>query len=185
MTPSFLVYILMPSWHGENILNIHAPHKPGKMVLLQKRLVRVITCCHYRAHTEPLMIANQLLSIHEKPICIWYLYVQLCDPEFTSNLRKLFPTKQRCPWSKYSPSNWFFIYHSVDFKFEDLVSIYMNLKCAIHLQRTYIQDINISNELQKETASILNWQKFADNCEPILKVHAYLWYRCLCIYMCM
>ena len=62
------------------------PTNLGRMVLLQKRLVRIVTCSHYRAHTEPLMLAR------------------LCDPEVTSNLRKLFPTKQRCPWSKYSPS---------------------------------------------------------------------------------
>ena len=36
-----------------------------RMVLLQKRLVRVVTCSHHRAHTEPFMLANQLLSIHD------------------------------------------------------------------------------------------------------------------------
>ena len=32
---------------------------------MQKRLVRVITCSPYRAHTEPLMLANRLLSLHD------------------------------------------------------------------------------------------------------------------------
>ena len=41
------------------------PTNLGRMVLLQKRLVRVVTCSHYRAHTEPLMLANQLLSIND------------------------------------------------------------------------------------------------------------------------
>ena len=41
------------------------PTNLRRMVLLQKRLVRVVTCSHYRAHTEPLMLANQLLSIND------------------------------------------------------------------------------------------------------------------------
>ena len=36
-----------------------------KVVLTQKRLVRIITCSHYRAHTEPLLLANRLLSIKD------------------------------------------------------------------------------------------------------------------------
>ena len=108
MILSFLVYVLMPSWHGKDILNTHAvskcagiflkarkklnkgalislyysfaypyfiyckhvwgntyPSNLERMVLMQKRLVRVITCSHYRAHTEPLMLANRLLSLQD------------------------------------------------------------------------------------------------------------------------
>ena len=41
------------------------PSNLERMVLMQKRLVRVITCSHYRAHTEPLMLANRLLSLQD------------------------------------------------------------------------------------------------------------------------
>ena len=41
------------------------PTNPGRMVLLQKRLVWVVNCSQYRAHTEPLMLVNQLLSIYD------------------------------------------------------------------------------------------------------------------------
>ena len=34
----------------------------NKLVLIQKKLVRIITCSPYRAHTEPLMYANKILS---------------------------------------------------------------------------------------------------------------------------
>ena len=41
------------------------PSNLERMVLMQKILVRVITCSHYRAHTEPLMLANRLLSLQD------------------------------------------------------------------------------------------------------------------------
>ena len=34
----------------------------NKLVLIQKKLVRIITCSPYRAHTEPLMYAYKILS---------------------------------------------------------------------------------------------------------------------------
>ena len=34
----------------------------NKLVLIQKKLVRIITCSPYIAHTEPLMYANKILS---------------------------------------------------------------------------------------------------------------------------
>ena len=42
--------------------NTYPPY-PERKVLMQKRLVRVITCSHYRAHTEPLMLANRVVSL--------------------------------------------------------------------------------------------------------------------------
>ena len=74
-----------------------------RMVLMQKRLVRVITCPHYRAHTEPLMLANRLLSLQDN-------YV----------------TQKQI----------IFMYHSADFRYEDLVLRYMDLKCGIHFRHT-------------------------------------------------
>ena len=35
----------------------------NRLVLIQKKLVRIITCSPYRAHTEPLMYANNMLSV--------------------------------------------------------------------------------------------------------------------------
>ena len=37
----------------------------NKLVLKQKKLVRIITCSPYRAHTEPLMYANKMLSVSD------------------------------------------------------------------------------------------------------------------------
>ena len=36
-----------------------------KLYLLQKKLVRIITSSHYRAHTEPLFTSNQILDIYD------------------------------------------------------------------------------------------------------------------------
>ena len=41
------------------------PSNLEKVVLIQKKLVRIITCSPYRAHTEPLLLANRLLSVKE------------------------------------------------------------------------------------------------------------------------
>ena len=37
----------------------------NKLVLIQKKLARIITCSPYRAHTEPLMYANKMLSVSD------------------------------------------------------------------------------------------------------------------------
>ena len=65
------------------------PTNLGRMVLLQKRLVRVVTCSHYRAHTEPLMLANQLLSINDINVYVvgifMYNYVTQKLPQIFEN----------------------------------------------------------------------------------------------------
>ena len=65
------------------------PTNLGRMVLLQKRLVRVVTCSHYRAHTEPLMLANQLLSINDINVYVvgifMYNYVTQKLPKIFEN----------------------------------------------------------------------------------------------------
>ena len=86
------------------------------MILLQKRLVRGVTCSHYRVNTEPLLLVNRLLSIHDINLYVvgifMYNYVTQKLPQifetYSANLKssKLFPTKYRCPWPKYSPSKW-------------------------------------------------------------------------------
>ena len=43
-----------------------------------------------------------------------------------------------------------FMYYSADFKYEDSVLRYMDLKCGIH------KGINISNQFKKKSAQILN-----------------------------
>ena len=59
------------------------------MVLLQKRLVRVVTCSQYRAHTEPLMLANQLLFINDINVYVvgifMYNYVTRKLPQIFEN----------------------------------------------------------------------------------------------------
>ena len=36
-----------------------------KIKIIQKRLIRIITCSPYRAHTEPLLYANKLLNVND------------------------------------------------------------------------------------------------------------------------
>ena len=46
-----------------------------RMVLMQKRLVRVITCSHYRAHREPLMLANRLISLQDINLYVFGIFM--------------------------------------------------------------------------------------------------------------
>ena len=46
----------------------------NNVVLVQKKLIRIITCSPLRAHTEPLMLANRLMSL-SNTICIWHVYL--------------------------------------------------------------------------------------------------------------
>ena len=36
-----------------------------KLILMQKKIIRIITCSPYRAHTEPLFLANQILNVQD------------------------------------------------------------------------------------------------------------------------
>ena len=41
------------------------PINLNKMVVLQKKRIRIATCSPYRAHSKPLIVANKVLSVHE------------------------------------------------------------------------------------------------------------------------
>ena len=41
------------------------PSNFNKMVVLQKKLIRIVTCSPYRAHSKPLLVANKVFSVHE------------------------------------------------------------------------------------------------------------------------
>ena len=40
------------------------------MDVLQKKLIRIVTCSPYRAHSKPLLVANKVLSVHEMTVYI-------------------------------------------------------------------------------------------------------------------
>ena len=46
------------------------PSNLNKMVVLQKKLIRIVTCSPYRAHSKPLLVANKVLSVHELNVYI-------------------------------------------------------------------------------------------------------------------
>ena len=41
------------------------PTNLNKMIVLQKKLIRIVTCSPYRAHNKPLLVANNVLSVNE------------------------------------------------------------------------------------------------------------------------
>ena len=47
-------------------------------VLVQKRLIRIITCSPFRAHTEPLMFANRLMSLSNINVYMTCIFVYQC-----------------------------------------------------------------------------------------------------------
>ena len=41
------------------------PTSLNKMIMLQKKLIRIVTCSPYRAHSKHLLVANNVLSVNE------------------------------------------------------------------------------------------------------------------------
>ena len=53
----------------------------ASVVLVQKTLIRIITCSPFRAHTEPLMIANRLMSVSDINVYMTCIFVYQCLSE--------------------------------------------------------------------------------------------------------
>ena len=62
----------------------------NKLLLVQKKLVRIITCSPFRAHTEPLMYANKMLSVNSINTYLMGIFMYQCIhqevPEIFLNL---------------------------------------------------------------------------------------------------
>ena len=127
-----------------------------------------------------LMLANQLLSVRGINLYVvgifMYNYVTQKLPQIFENY-----CQRNGDVSDLNTND--FTYHSADFRYEDSVLRYMDLKCGIHLQYIYIKISTSLKNFKKKLRKYLI-EKFAGNCEPILKVHAYVWYYCLCICVC-
>ena len=50
----------------------------NNVVLVQKKLIRIITCSPFRAHTEPLMLANRLMSLSNINMYMTCIFVYQC-----------------------------------------------------------------------------------------------------------
>ena len=58
----------------------------NSLVLIQKKLVRIITCSPYRAHTEPLMYANKMLSVTNINMYLTGIFMYQCVNKETPEL---------------------------------------------------------------------------------------------------
>ena len=50
----------------------------NNVVLVQKKLIRIITCPPFRAHTEPLLMANRLMSLSNINMYMTCIFVYQC-----------------------------------------------------------------------------------------------------------
>ena len=50
----------------------------NNVVLVQKKLICIITCSPFRAHTEPLLMANRLMSLSNINMCMTRIFVYQC-----------------------------------------------------------------------------------------------------------
>ena len=48
------------------------------LILVQKKLVRIISCAPFKAHTEPLMFAMRLLSVNDINQCMTAIFMYHC-----------------------------------------------------------------------------------------------------------
>ena len=49
-------------------------------VIVQKKLIRIITCSSFRAHTEPLMFANKFMSLSNINFYMTCIFLYQCTP---------------------------------------------------------------------------------------------------------
>ena len=55
------------------------PTNLNKMIVLQKKLIRIVTCSPYRAHSKPLLVASNVLSVNEINVYIVGIFMyNLC-----------------------------------------------------------------------------------------------------------
>ena len=54
------------------------PTTLAKLKLIQKRLIRIITCSPYRAHTEPLLYAHNLVNVTDINVYIVGIFMYHC-----------------------------------------------------------------------------------------------------------
>ena len=64
-----------------------------KLLLVQKKIIRIITCSPFRAHTEPLIVANRILNVYDISSYIsgMLMYECMCD-NVPSSLHDFFQT---------------------------------------------------------------------------------------------
>ena len=101
------------------------------LLLVQKRLVRIITCSPFRTHTEPFMYA-QKCSLLIGSIHIWWGY--LCTNVYIKWFLKYFLTsfrQMKISMITILVSLKNYMYHMADFMSGDSVSKFMELMCGI------------------------------------------------------
>ena len=106
----------------------------NRLVLIQKKLVRIITCCPYRAHTEPLIYTNKMLSVTNLNVYLTGIFTYQCiNKEITELFLNFFCTNSdghdhvpRHSADLYIP------YRSLAFKTS--VSSFMEQMCGIQYQ---------------------------------------------------
>ena len=62
------------------------PTNLNKMILLQKKLIRIVTCSPYRAHSKPLLVANNVLSVNEINVYIVGIFMYNYGHDHLPNL---------------------------------------------------------------------------------------------------
>ena len=72
----------------------------NKTLLVQKRLIRLVTGSPYRAHAEPLFYANKILTVFDINVYMSGVFMYKCLKEPTTDIFPvLLQDKSRCSWS--------------------------------------------------------------------------------------
>ena len=73
------------------------PTNSERLIIIQNKLIRIISCSPYRAHTEPLFYANKMINIKDINFCVvqnFCIHVQLCVESVTRYIYRLLCPKQ-------------------------------------------------------------------------------------------
>ena len=117
--------------HCNQVWGNNYPTVLDKLLLVQKRLVRIITCSPFRVRTEPLMYAQKMLSVNRINTIGWGY---LCTNVYIKRFLKYFLTsfrQMKISMITILVSVKTYMYHMADLMSGDSVSKFMGLICGI------------------------------------------------------
>ena len=113
-------------------------------VLVQKKLIRIITCSPFRAHTETLMFANRLMSLSNINF-IWHVYLCISawmDVPLIYSMISM-PVTEMCMIMKHA-KHVTYMFHMVGLISAEIVWKYMEQICGTQFQKIKKSDsINV------------------------------------------
>ena len=99
-----------------------------KMVLVQKKLIRIITCSPYRAHTGPLLFANRIMTLSDVNIYMTGIFMYQCAHKNIPNIFQNFFIQTEHSIAMIQDMQMIFVYLIIELKYGNAAWRYMVYK---------------------------------------------------------